>query len=504
MTILNSVVAGNTALGGDCGSCGVQVSFNLFDVSAASLKLAPLANNGGPTETLLPLTGSPAISGGSVALATDSGLPQSLTNDQRGTGYARVVNNSVDLGAVQYNSGPPSSIILVVSGSPVAGTALTATLNALTASGNPDEAYNGTIHFTSSDPHATLPADYTFVPSDNGTHVFAVTLQTSGSQSVTAADTVTSTLQATQTITESPAAAATVTVNAGSGQTATEGAAFAVALSAKVSDVFGNAVPATTVVFTAPSSGASGAFAGSGNGSSASVATGSNGIATASAFTANSTTGQYSVSATAQGLSPVAFALTNVALPDYSITANPTSLTIVQGQSGSTALTITPVGGVTGTVTFACTGLPGKASCVFTPAQVAMTGDDAVQTVTLTVNTTGANGVISDLRPVSFPSNWTGLSAFPVLPTALIFLALPVALQGRIKKGNRRQRYFCLALLLLLGTFTAIGMTACSGVSSPGGSGGGGTPTGQYSVSAGGTVSGSNSHSALVTITITQ
>jgi hypothetical protein len=505
VTILNSVVAGNTALGGDCVSCGTQVSFNLFGVSAATLKLGTLANNGGPTQTLLPLAGSPVIGGGSVALATNSGLPQSLTNDQRGAGYARIVNNSVDLGSVQYNSGPPNSIALVVLGSPVAGTALTATLNALTASGNPDEAYNGTVHFTSSDSHAVLPADYTFVPSDNGTHVFAVTLETAGSQSVTAADTVMSALQATQTVTESPAAAAAVMVSAGSGQTAAEGAAFVTALSARVSDAFGNAVPATTVVFSAPLSGASGAFAGSGNGSSASVATGSNGIATAPAFTANSTPGQYSVSAAVQGLTPVTFALTNVVSADYSITANPTSLTIVQGQSGSTVLTITPVGGLTGTVAFTCTGLPSQAGCAFAPAQVVMTGDDTVKTVTLTVNTTGANGVISDLRPVPPPSS-TGLSALWVLPPGLFFLAIPfaltVAIPGRRKKGTQRPRYLGLALVLLLGAFTVSGMTACSGVSSPAGRGG--TPPGQYSVSAAASVSGSNSHSALVTITITQ
>ena len=238
VTILNSVVAGNNALGGDCVSCGAQVSFNLFDVSAGTLKLGSLANNGGPTPTLLPLAGSPLMAGGSVALAVDSGLPQSLANDQRGTGYARVVNNSVDLGSAQHNAGPPSSLALVVSGSPVAGTVLTATVNALTAGGNPDQAYNGTVHFTSSDTHAVLPADYAFVSSDNGTHVFSVTLQTSGSQSVTAADTITPGLHATQAVTESAAAAALVAVNAGSGQTANAGAAFATALSARVHRCF--------------------------------------------------------------------------------------------------------------------------------------------------------------------------------------------------------------------------------------------------------------------------
>ena len=498
VVILNSIVAGNTALGGDCVSCGTQISFNLFDVSSATLKLGPLVNHGGPTETLLPLAGSPAIAGGSVALATDSGLPQSLANDQRGTGYARIVNNSVDLGAVQFNAGPPGSITLLVTGTAVAGTALAATVQAQTAGGTPDPAYNGTIHFTSSDTHALLPPDYTFVSADSGTHIFSLTLQTSGSQSVAVADTAASSLQATQAVAESPAAAAVVSINAGSGQTAKVNAAFAIALSAKASDAFGNTVPGATVVFTAPASGASGVFAASGN--AVSETSGSDGVATAPSFTANATTGQYSVSGAVQGLAPVTFALTNISSPDYSMAVNPDSLTIVQGQSGSTTLTITPIGNMTGTVSFACTGLPGKSSCVFTPAQVAMTGDDAVQTVTLTVNTTGENGTISQIRRESHPSNWTGSSAFFLLPAGLIFLSIP----RRIMTGNRRRGDLSLALLVLLGAFTAIGMTGCSGVSSPGGTGGGGTPVGQYSVVAGGTVSGSTSHSALLSITITQ
>src|SRR5262249_26216040 len=38
---------------------------------------------------------------------------------------------------------------------------------------------------------ATLPADYTFTSSDQGTHTFSVTLQTPGNQTVTATDTST-------------------------------------------------------------------------------------------------------------------------------------------------------------------------------------------------------------------------------------------------------------------------------------------------------------------------
>ena len=46
--------------------------------------------------------------------------------------------------------------------------------------------YSGTVHFTSTDPAAALPADYTFTSADQGAHTFAATLQTAGTQSITA------------------------------------------------------------------------------------------------------------------------------------------------------------------------------------------------------------------------------------------------------------------------------------------------------------------------------
>ena len=65
--------------------------------------------------------------------------------------------------------------------------------------------YNGTVHFTSSDGQAALPAD---APLTNGTGTFPVTLFTAGSQSLTATDTVTGSITGTQPgITVTPAAA---------------------------------------------------------------------------------------------------------------------------------------------------------------------------------------------------------------------------------------------------------------------------------------------------------
>src|SRR5206468_2066074 len=70
-----------------------------------------------------------------------------------------------------------------------AGSSFTITVTALDANGNTVPGYTGTIHFTSSDSAAVLPANYTFTSSDHGTHSFSVTLRSAGSQTVTATDT---------------------------------------------------------------------------------------------------------------------------------------------------------------------------------------------------------------------------------------------------------------------------------------------------------------------------
>jgi hypothetical protein len=55
--------------------------------------------------------------------------------------------------------------------------------------------YTGTVHFKSTDGKASLPSNYTFKASDKGTHTFSgVVLKTRGKQSITATDTLFSTL----------------------------------------------------------------------------------------------------------------------------------------------------------------------------------------------------------------------------------------------------------------------------------------------------------------------
>ncbi len=101
-TVNNTILANN--IGGDLNGSGIQGQYNLIDDSTylndanltntinADPLLGALANNGGPTQTMARLAGSPAIAAGSLAL-----VPSGATTDQRG--YVRTFNNAVDIGA---------------------------------------------------------------------------------------------------------------------------------------------------------------------------------------------------------------------------------------------------------------------------------------------------------------------------------------------------------------------------------------------------------------------
>jgi uncharacterized repeat protein (TIGR01451 family) len=75
-------------------------------------------------------------------------------------------------------------------GSSPAGAPFSVTVTALDAGNVTVTGYTGTVHFAATG-SSSLPADYTFVPGDNGSHTFTsgVTLNTSGNQTVTVNDT---------------------------------------------------------------------------------------------------------------------------------------------------------------------------------------------------------------------------------------------------------------------------------------------------------------------------
>jgi uncharacterized repeat protein (TIGR01451 family) len=84
--------------------------------------LAPLANYGGSTPTMALLPGSPAIDSGSNSGVVNPPFSGPPFTDQRGTGFSRIVNGSVDIGAFESRG----FTISVLSGTPQSATILSA------------------------------------------------------------------------------------------------------------------------------------------------------------------------------------------------------------------------------------------------------------------------------------------------------------------------------------------------------------------------------------------
>ncbi|WP_433974635.1 FG-GAP-like repeat-containing protein [Tunturiibacter lichenicola] len=183
------------------------------------------------------------------------------------------------------------------------------------------------------------------------------------------------------------------------------------------------------------------------------TATVSNGTATLPySFTA---AGTYAVVANYAGDSANLASTSNsvsvvVIAPDFTISASPSSATITAGQSATTTLTVTPIGGYSGTLHFSCGTLPTSVACTFTPSSLTPTG--AAATVGLTVSTT-APGVAAR-RTLD-----RGLSA--IAWAGVIFLAFS---PKRLWRMNQLLKHSCL-LLLLIGAL--VSLSGCSSGKSP-------------------------------------
>lgn len=140
--------------------------------------------------------------------------------------------------------GPATHMSVATSSTWAAGSAHTVTVTALDANGHTATGYRGTVHFNTSDPQASVPANYTFTATDKGVHAFsyslspALVLKTAGSQAVRARDTVTSTITGVQAgIVVRAGAAKTLSVS-GIPSPFAAGSAHSVTVTAR--DIYGN------------------------------------------------------------------------------------------------------------------------------------------------------------------------------------------------------------------------------------------------------------------------
>ena len=141
---------------------------------------------------------------------------------------------------IVVEAAPATHIKITAPSTTVAGSPFDVTIAALDFYGNADPNYTGSVHFTSTDSAAgvVLPADYTFVAADKGTHAFSggVTLLSAGSGTITATDKANANFTASATLSVMPAPASRLVLSAP--LTAAAGTPFDVTITAF--DPYGN------------------------------------------------------------------------------------------------------------------------------------------------------------------------------------------------------------------------------------------------------------------------
>jgi outer membrane protein assembly factor BamB len=222
---------------------------------------------------------------------------------------------------------------------------------------------------------------------------------------------------------------ANYTVNVVNGTLTVTAAATTTTLTAPVSAAYGASETLTaTVASTAGTPGGTITF------SSGSTALGTGTLNSSGVATLTTTTlpvGTDTVTATyaaagnfaASSSPPVTLTVTGppvTPVGSYTVSANPTSLTVAAGGAATTTLTFTPTGGYSGTIALSCSNLPTNASCAFAQKQVTLSGNNQSVNLGLTINMTAQQAAKhapqSPLDPALFalvfwwPGGLTGLA----------------------------------------------------------------------------------------------
>jgi streptogramin lyase len=112
---------------------------------------------------------------------------------------------------------PATHFLVNATSSSTTGSPFSVTVTALDNLNRTVPGYTGTIHFSSSDMQATLPADYTFTAAENGVHTFpnGAILETAGAQTISVTDTATGVVgSATITVSLPPPPAVSFSISA--------------------------------------------------------------------------------------------------------------------------------------------------------------------------------------------------------------------------------------------------------------------------------------------------
>src|SRR6478609_776352 len=138
-------------------------------------------------------------------------------------------------------------------------------------------------------------------------------------------------------------------------------------------------------------------------------------------FTASSTATTGTTSVTITGTSGTLSHTTSISLtvnatatPNFSLSASPSSLSVTQGSSGNSTITVTPSGGFTGSVTLSNSALPSGVTASFgtnpttSTSVLTFTASSTATTGTSTITITGVSGTLSHTTTISLTINASG------------------------------------------------------------------------------------------------
>jgi hypothetical protein len=192
------------------------------------------------------------------------------------------------------------------------------------------------------------------------------------------------------------------------------------------------------------------------------TATLTSGVATYS--TATLAVGSHSITATYGGDSDDAASASSaitvaIAPATIQLSATPPTLTIAAGSTGSTAITVTPMGAYAGTVTLSCANLPANSTCTFAPASLVFTA--ASQTAQSTQLMIATN--VATLAKLDAPNIRPGGGYAKVLAGTWLFVMPGATLMVlRCRKDCLRRGALLVLLTAVLATVSACGSSGSS------------------------------------------
>ena len=108
-------------------------------------------------------------------------------------------------------------------------------------------------------------------------------------------------------------------------------------------------------------------------------------------------------------------------VPDFNLSASPPTLSIPQGSSGTSTITITPANGFTGTVALAASAPPGVTASISTARVLTLSASSTAAAGSSTVTITGTSGTLTHTTTVALTVTAPASASISATPSALSF-----------------------------------------------------------------------------------